>query len=100
MKGHGKFYGSIVKDTRKYLYEHMNVIEVACGAGIISSDIAASVKHLEALDNSEDMIAAAKARPHSSKVHFSVMDAEKLPYPDHSFDVAIIVKCISHNALS
>ena len=45
---------------------------------------------LEATDFSEEMIRQAKTKMHSSRLHFSVQDATRLPYALETFDAVVI----------
>ncbi len=65
-------------------------MELACGTGLLSVQLAGSVKMLEATDFSEDMIKQAKTKAHSFRLHFSVQDATALPYAPETFDAVII----------
>lgn len=69
--------------------EDKNVLELACGTGLISKNIASAAASVEACDSSPEMIAAAKKDCRSSKLHFSVQDMTALPYTSGSFDVVI-----------
>ena len=75
---------------KKVLDREMTVLELACGTGLLSVRLAGSVKLLEATDFSEEMIWQAKAKTHSSRLHFSVQDATSLPYAEETFDAAVI----------
>ena len=90
MSGSGKLYGHILSNMKQVLNRDMTALELACGTGLLSVKIAPMVKHLEATDFSEEMIAQAKRKTHSSKLHFSVQDATKLPYAPETFDAVII----------
>ena len=68
----------------------MNVLELACGTGILSVQLVGNVKMLEATDFSEEMIRQAKQKCHSSRLHFSVQDATALPYAPETFDAVVI----------
>lgn len=83
-------YARIVNRMKKKLNRNMVVLELACGTGILSVQLAGSVKLLEATDFSEDMIKQAKQKSHSSRLHFSVQDATALPYASGSFDAVVI----------
>ena len=75
---------------KKVLNREMTVLELACGTGLLSVRIAGSVKLVEATDFSEEMIRQAKAKAHSSRLHFSVQDATNLPYTPGTFDAVVI----------
>lgn len=90
MSGDGKMYAQIVRRIKKKLSRDMTVLELACGTGLLSIQLAESVKFLEATDFSEEMISQAKAKTHSSRLHFSVQDATALPYAPEAFDAVVI----------
>lgn len=90
MSGSGKLYRDILSNMKQTLDRNMTVLELACGTGLLSVKIAPAVKHLEATDFSQEMIAQAKKKPHSARLHFSVQDATKLPYAPKTFDAVII----------
>ncbi|MDO4556834.1 MAG: class I SAM-dependent methyltransferase [Lachnospiraceae bacterium] len=66
------------------------VLELATGTGLIAKHIVRYAKHIEATDYSSKMIEEARKGNCSSKLHFSVQDACKLPYVDGAYDVVII----------
>ena len=90
MSGDGRTYAWIVSRMKKVLDRDMTVLELACGAGLLSVRLAGSVKLLEATDFSEEMIRQAKTKAHSSRLHFSVQDATSLPYTSETFDAVVI----------
>lgn len=90
MSGDGRTYAQIVSRMKKILNKDMAVLELACGTGLLSVQLAGSVRLLEATDFSEEMIRRAKAKAHSSRLHFSVQDATALPYASETFDAVII----------
>lgn len=90
MSGDGQMYAQIVSRMKKKLNRNMTVLELACGTGLLSVQIAGSVKMMEATDFSEDMIEQAKSKSHSSRLHFSVQDATDLPYVKETFDAVFI----------
>lgn len=90
MSGDGRTYAQIVDLMKRKLNREMAVLELACGTGLLSVRLAGSVKLLEATDFSEEMIRQAKAKAHSSRLHFSVQDATSLPYTPGTFDAVVI----------
>ena len=65
----------------------MTVLDVACGPGVVSGQAAQRGAKTAGIDFSPEMIAIAKKS--YPALNFHVADAEKLPFPDASFDVAI-----------
>ena len=94
MNGSERLYDQMAAEMKERLSRNMNVLELACGTGMISQRIVGSVKSLEATDFSPEMIAEAKGKPCSSRLHFSVQDATDLPYADQSFDAVVIANAL------
>ena len=90
MSADRKIYEKLTDRMKKSLTRNMSVLELACGTGLLSVQLAGSVKMMEATDFSEDMIRQAKAKKNSSRLHFSVQDATALPYTPKTFDAVII----------
>lgn len=90
MSKDGRTYAQIEAQMKKALNREMTVLELACGTGILSVQLAGSVKLLEATDFSEEMVRKAKAKARSSRLHFSVQDATNLSYAPESFDAVVI----------
>lgn len=94
MAGNDALYGQIAHRIRKNLNRNMDVLELACGTGLLSEKLVGKVKSLEATDFSEAMIRQAKAKKGSCRLHFSVQDATALPYADSSFDAVVIANAL------
>lgn len=94
MAGCGDLYRQIAGRIKESLNREMNVLELACGTGLLSEKLAGRVKLLEATDFSEAMIRQAKAKKSSSRLHFSVQDATILPYAPASFDAVVIANAL------
>src|SRR5581483_7568426 len=71
------------------------VLDVATGTGLVAFALAARGAEVVGLDQSEDMLAGARARQararptgasHAGDVSFVRGEAEQLPFPDDSFD--------------
>ncbi|MHA1978627.1 MAG: class I SAM-dependent methyltransferase [Candidatus Hodarchaeales archaeon] len=70
-KGEKKFertYSKTVENTRKYLNINDIVLDFACGNGIITNNLAESVKEIHALDLSPKMIDTAKRKADEHKI--------------------------------
>ena len=66
------------------------VLELASGTGLIAKHIVNAAAHIEATDDSVEMVLEAKRDNRSAKLHFSVQDMFRLPYANQSFDVVIV----------
>ncbi len=67
------------------------VLDVATGTGLVAAELARHGCHVTGLDQSEEMLAGARARVASNPslralVSFTSGEAEALPFPDASFD--------------
>ena len=94
MKSSKRLYHEICSRMRPYLNRNMNVLELACGSGQLSFPLSRFVRLWEATDFSENMIAEAKKQVRSSRLHFSVQDATKLPYRAEVFDAVVIANAL------
>ena len=75
----------------------LRCVDVGCGNGAFTEVLAARVapSELAGVDPSKEQIAFAKIREGTRLAQFRVGDAQALPYPDRSFDVAIMALVIS-----
>ncbi len=68
-------------------------LDIGCGPGFVTEELALAVAPegvVEAMDVSESSLAAARQRcSRFQNVHFQQADAERLPYPDSFFDLAV-----------
>lgn len=94
MRGNEPLYDEIAARMKRRLNRRMDVLELACGTGLISRRLAGSVKSLEATDFAPEMIAEAKKKAGSARLHYSVQDASALPYAAQSFDAVVIANAL------
>jgi SAM-dependent methyltransferase len=78
-------------------FERLNIpagtrlLDIACGAGQLTIPAARSGIHVTALDLAANLVQQARARAAAEQLQVQIDegDAEHLPYPDASFDVAL-----------
>jgi ubiquinone/menaquinone biosynthesis C-methylase UbiE len=70
----------------------LSVLDVACGTGLASEPLAKRGLKITGLDMSEAMLD--KARIRLKEARLVVGDAEKLAFPDHSFDAVVCGQAI------
>ncbi len=72
------------------------ILDVGCGNGYSTAMFAKQAEHIVAIDYSEAMIARARREyGHVPNITFEVRDVlEPLPYPAHSFGVAVAQRCL------
>jgi len=66
-------------------------LEIGCGAGRITRQLASYFDTVEAVDVSEDMLRCAKRAVDLPAAHFSLCDGQSLPLPDRS--VTAVFSC-------
>ena len=95
------------QNSAAYLLPHLragqSVLDVGCGPGTITADLALLVAPGEVigLDAAADVVGQAEAHGRSlglSNVRFEVGDLYDLPYPDESFDVIHLHQVLQHVA--
>lgn len=73
------------------------VLDVAAGTGIVSLELAKSVKHVDALDLESEMIAVAQKKADElniTNLSFHIQSAYKLDFLDHIFDAVVILNSL------
>jgi ubiquinone/menaquinone biosynthesis C-methylase UbiE len=71
-------------------------LDVGCGEGYGTAILAQRAEHIVAVDISEKAIAHATAKYQQKNVEFHCFPAEKLPFPDASFDLVVCLELIEH----
>jgi SAM-dependent methyltransferase len=74
----------------------MRLLELGCGTGEYTARLAASGAHIAAIDISADLLHLAERRGLPSRIVFFRGDAERLPFPDASFD-AVAGNAVLHH---
>lgn len=84
----------------RWTQPHRNerILDVACGDGALSLKIAERVGIIYGIDASSTAINEAKSLSHTLKIdsHFSVGDAEDLPYPSNFFHKIVCSSSLEH----
>lgn len=93
------------ENSAAYLLPHLHpgqtLLDVGCGPGTITADLAGRVADVVALETSEDALALARAevaRRSTSGVSFRVGDVHQLDLPDDSVDVVHAHQVLQHVA--
>jgi ubiquinone/menaquinone biosynthesis C-methylase UbiE len=90
-------YTNLIQFIRQELEPDFTVLDIGTGTGEIPLAIYNSVRQIEAIDYSEEMItcAAAKAAQRSiSSVRFTMQDSRQLFYKDEQFDVVLMANVL------
>lgn len=94
MKRNLSSYDIISSKIRQCLNKDMKVLELACGSGQLTFCLAKQVKEWYATDFSPSMLGEAKKQSTQKNIIFSVQDATRLPYEEHSFDAVLIANAL------
>lgn len=72
------------------------VLDIACGTGYGSAELAAVARSVTGLDVSSDAIDHAREHYPLPNLEFLQASAEQIPLPDHSFDLIVAFEVIEH----
>lgn len=94
-------FGYFLKHYTNTLKQSVNgktALDVGCGGGILAEEFAAAGFSVTGIDPSENSIRTAKnhAKQNGLNIHYETGTAEKLPYPDNSFDVVYCCDVLEH----
>lgn len=92
LKTYKKTYDDTVGKSKKYLAPDYIVMDIACGSGITTVEIAKDVKEIHALDTSQKMIDIAREKIENSSVNnvrFSVTDIFDSRWEKGFYDVVM-----------
>jgi SAM-dependent methyltransferase len=85
-----------VKMIGAHLKPGMKILELGCGAGYFTKDLARSGAEIVAVDVSADLLEIAKTNCFASNVHYEIQDACALTYYDAAFDSVIGSSILHH----
>lgn len=72
------------------------VLDVGCGAGFLSNELALQNLQVTGVDLSEESLRVAACHDSTKSVHYQIADAYKLPFADQSFDVITAMDFLEH----
>ena len=72
------------------------VLDLGCGGGFLSNDLAARGHAVTGLDMLDDNLRVARERDRSGRAVYARADARSLPHPDASFDVVCAMDLLEH----
>jgi 2-polyprenyl-6-hydroxyphenyl methylase/3-demethylubiquinone-9 3-methyltransferase len=91
--------GWIVQEIRNAFADHkLRVLDVGCGAGFLSNELAREGFLVTGLDASESSLAVARAHDATGTVTYRLGDAYSLPYGAATFEVACTMDFLEHVA--
>ncbi len=87
-------YDEICEDSLEFIDPEMNVLELACGTGQITTRLCDTVKNYIASDYSQKMLDELVDDNPDCDAQFRQLDAHQLPYDDESFDMVIVANAL------
>ncbi|HSX10604.1 MAG TPA: bifunctional 2-polyprenyl-6-hydroxyphenol methylase/3-demethylubiquinol 3-O-methyltransferase UbiG [Chlamydiales bacterium] len=72
------------------------VLDIGCGAGILTNALAKAGHTVHGIDLSPSSLRVAKAKDTTQKVSYQVANAYSLPYPNRTFDVVTAMDVLEH----
>lgn len=78
------------------LPEKAEILDVGCGAGFLTNELALSGHQVTGVDLSGESLEVAKRFDKTRSVTYQVADAYALPFPDASFDVVSALDFLEH----
>ena len=86
----------ILKILKEHSIPKAQVLDVGCGGGFLSNELAKNGYKVTGVDLSQDSLHVAKIYDVTQSVKYEVADAYELPYPDGSFDVITAMDFLEH----
>ena len=85
-----------VKMLSRHLRPGMSVLELGCGTGYFTRELARSGADVVAIDVSPDLLEVAKANCSAPNVRYEIQNAYALSYPDAVFDSVVGSSVLHH----
>ena len=85
-----------VKMLSKHLAPRMSVLELGCGTGYFTRELARSGAKIVALDVSPELLEIARANCSAPNVRYEIQNAYDLSYPDAIFDSVVGSSVLHH----
>jgi len=85
-----------VKMLSRHLRSGMSALELGCGTGYFTRELACSGANIVAVDVSPDLLEIAKANSSAPNVRYEIQNAYELSYPDVVFDSVVGSSVLHH----
>jgi 2-polyprenyl-3-methyl-5-hydroxy-6-metoxy-1,4-benzoquinol methylase len=85
-----------VKMLSQHLRPGMSVLELGCGAGYFTRELAGSGADIVAIDVSPELLEIARANCSAPNVRYQIQNAYELSYPDAGFDSVVGSSVLHH----
>ncbi|HTG44097.1 MAG TPA: class I SAM-dependent methyltransferase [Verrucomicrobiae bacterium] len=85
-----------VQMLRSHLQPEMDVLELGCGTGLFTAELAKTGARITAVDISPELLEVARLQCQSANVRFVIQNAYALDYADASFDSVLGSSVLHH----
>ena len=85
-----------VKMLSNHLHAGMSVLELGCGTGYFTRELARSKADIVAIDVSSELLGVARTYPSTPNVHYELQNACALSYADALFDSVVGSSVLHH----
>jgi 2-polyprenyl-6-hydroxyphenyl methylase / 3-demethylubiquinone-9 3-methyltransferase len=86
----------LAKIRQAYGGHSCKILDVGCGGGFLTLDLARQGHHCTAVDVAAQVFAAGQRRDQTRNINWVVATAEQLPFADRSFDVVCVMDVLEH----
>lgn len=86
----------IEETIRNALGEKASIVDIGCGAGLLTNYLAKKGHRVFGVDLSEKSLQSAQKRDATSSVIYQKANASALPFPDESFDAVSAMDLLEH----
>ncbi|MFV8257216.1 bifunctional 2-polyprenyl-6-hydroxyphenol methylase/3-demethylubiquinol 3-O-methyltransferase UbiG [Bdellovibrio bacteriovorus] len=86
----------ILEAIRRNIGYKAEILDMGCGAGFLSNDLAAAGHKVTGIDLSTSSLKVAESRDHTHSVQYSQGDVYQVPFPNESFDVVAAMDLLEH----
>jgi 2-polyprenyl-6-hydroxyphenyl methylase / 3-demethylubiquinone-9 3-methyltransferase len=86
----------IINKIRQFCDHNSTILDVGCGAGFLSNELARQGYQVTGVDIEGDVLDVARNHDSTNTVKYETADAYKLPYEDGSFDIVTAMDFLEH----
>lgn len=86
----------ILNKIRQFCDHKSDILDVGCGAGFLSNQLARQGYKVTGVDIEEDVLEVAKKHDVTKQVNYRKADAYKLPFENASFDIVTAMDFLEH----
>lgn len=86
----------VAEEIKKQIGSHAQVLDVGCGAGLLTNHLSSKGFRTTGIDISESSLAVAKQTDPTGTVNYLHANAYALPFPNECFDVVCAMDILEH----